>query len=181
MIRQYGAQRCRGGDPLRVGVIAVGSIYYLRECFYFDNNYGGRAVCRTPYQVEAFLNGTCGAARRSRHTGMWEEAYRTGRSDTALVRSLRDRRQVRRVSVHLLIVHHDLGLSKKPTGYPTLPDHSLYRRAAHGGVQRGDARPSARAPCCTAPPTGSVAVRTEPGDGGSATDPASLSTQESTA
>ena len=32
MLRQYYAQRCRGGDnPLRVGVIAVGSIYYLQD------------------------------------------------------------------------------------------------------------------------------------------------------
>lgn len=32
MIRQYGAQRCQGGDnPLRVGVIAVGSLFYLQD------------------------------------------------------------------------------------------------------------------------------------------------------
>jgi hypothetical protein len=32
MMRQYGAHRCRGGDnPLRVGVIAVGTIFYRRD------------------------------------------------------------------------------------------------------------------------------------------------------
>ena len=129
MIRQYGAQRCRGGvNPLRVGVIAVGSIYYVQDEGFFRDRYGDRAVCRIPYVVEAFLNGTCGAARRNRETGMWEEACRTGRSDFALVRSLRDRRQVRRVSVHLLIIHDDLGLWKEPTAYPSLPDLPLYRR-----------------------------------------------------
>lgn len=128
MIRQYGAHRCRGGDnPLRVGVIAVGSAFYLQDEGYFRDRYGRRAVCRTPWQVEAFLNGSCGAARRNRETGQWEDAVRSGRSDTALVRSLRDRRQVRHVAVHLLIVHEDLGLWKEPTAYLTLPDLSLYR------------------------------------------------------
>jgi len=32
MIRQYGAQHCQGGDnPLRVGVVAAGSIFYLQD------------------------------------------------------------------------------------------------------------------------------------------------------
>jgi hypothetical protein len=128
VIRQYGAQRCRGGDnPLRVGVIAVGSDHYLQDEGFFRDRYGPRAVCRTPWRIEAFLNGTCGAARRNRETGRWEDAYRSGRSDTALVRSLRDRRLVRRISVHLLIVHEDLGLWREPTRYPRLPDLSLYR------------------------------------------------------
>ena len=88
MMRQYYAHRCPGGgdNPLRVGVIAVGTICYLQEPFYFDNNYGGRAVCRNPFIVEAFLDGTCGAAQRNRETGLWEEAYRSGRSNFALVR-----------------------------------------------------------------------------------------------
>lgn len=133
MMRQYYAQRCRGGsNPLRVGVIAVGSIYYVQDRGYFDKCRGGRAVVRTPYIVEAFLNGTCGAARRNRETGTWEDAYRGGRSDTALVRSLRDRQQVRRISVHLLTEHDDLGLWKEPTAYPTLPDLSLYCRTPRG-------------------------------------------------
>lgn len=93
MMRQYYAQRARGGDnPLRIGVIAVGSIYYIQDESFFRDRYGGCAVCRTPWQVEGFLNGTVGAARRNRASGLWEDAYRSGRSDMALVRSLRDRR-----------------------------------------------------------------------------------------
>ena len=137
MMRQYRAQRCRGGvNPLGVGVIAVGSIYYVQDHGRFDSRYGGNAVCRVPYIVEAFLNGTCGAARRNRETGLWESAYRSGRSDFALVRSLRDRRVVRRVWVHLLIVHDDLGLWKQPTRYPTLPDLVRFHPTclAHAGT-----------------------------------------------
>ena len=128
MIRQYGAQRARGGNnPLRVGVIAVGNLYYLQDEGFFRDRHGGRAVCRTPWQVIAFLNGTMGAARRNRDTGLWEDTVRSGRSDMALVRSLRDRRIVRQVSVRTLIVHDDLGLVWGITAYPTLPDLRLYR------------------------------------------------------
>ena len=134
MLRQYCAQRCRGGDNLlRVGVIAVGSIYYLQDQGFFHDRYGGRAVCRTPWIVEAFLNGTMGAARRNRDTGLWEDVYTIGRSDMALVRSLRDRSRVQQVAVRILVVHDDLGLWKEPTQYPTLPNASrqqLVRRAA---------------------------------------------------
>ena len=53
MIRQYGAQRARGGDnPLRVGVIAVGSIYYVQDEGFFRDRWSSRAVCRCPWQVE---------------------------------------------------------------------------------------------------------------------------------
>lgn len=79
-------------------------------------------MCRAPWVVEGFLNGTIGAARRNRDTGLWEDAYRSGRSDMALLRSLRDRRRVRRVAVRTLILHDDLGLTKGVTAYPTLPD-----------------------------------------------------------
>lgn len=143
MIRQYFARRCRGGDnPLRVGVIAVGSDYYIQDEAFFRDRYGPHPICRVPWRVEAFLNGTCGAARRCRETGTWEDTYRSGRSDTALVRSLRDQRQVRRVSVHLLIVHEDLGLWKEPTRYPSLPDLSLYRRTTRAAQRHGDAQQS---------------------------------------
>jgi hypothetical protein len=126
---QYYAQRCRGGDnPLRVGVIAVGSIYYLQDQAFFHDRYGGRAVCRTPWIVEAFLNGTMAAARRNRDTGLWEDAYTIGRSDMALVRSLRDRSRVQQVAVRILVVHDDHGLWKEPTQYPTVPNaHRLQR------------------------------------------------------
>ncbi len=130
MLRQYYAQRCRGGDnPLRVGVIAVGSIYYLQDQGFFHDRYGGRAVCRTPWIVEAFLNGTMAAARRNRDTGRWEDVYTIGRSDLALVRSLRDRSRVQKVAVRTLIVHDYIGLWKEPTKYPTLPDTSRHKPA----------------------------------------------------
>ena len=59
MIRQYGGQRRRGGaNPLGVGVIATGSIYYLQDRGFFDDRFGGRAVCRHPWIVEGFLNET---------------------------------------------------------------------------------------------------------------------------
>jgi hypothetical protein len=123
MIRQYGAQRCQGGNnPLRVGVVAVGSIFYLQDEAFFRDRHGGTAVCRTTWIVEGFLNGTMGAARRNRDPGLWEDAYRSGRSDMALVRSLRDRRLLRQIAVRTLILHEDLGLTKGVTAYPTLPD-----------------------------------------------------------
>jgi len=130
MIRQYGAQRSQGGDnPLRVGVVAVGSIFYLQDEAFFRDRHGGTAVCRTPWIVEGFLNGTVGAARRNRDTGRWEDTFRSGRSDMVLVRSLRDRRRVRQVAVRTLILHDDLGLTKGVTGYPTLPDVHRLRPA----------------------------------------------------
>ena len=127
MIRQYGAQRRQGGcNPLGVGVIAAGSIYYLQDRGFFDSRFGGDAVCRDPWIVEAFLNGTCEAARRNRDTGKWESVTLSGRSDTAVVRSLRTGRR-RAVSVHLLQLHDDLFLTRQPTAYLTLPDLALYR------------------------------------------------------
>ena len=123
MIRQYGAQRSRGGDnPLRVGVVAAGSIFYLQDEAFFRDRHGGTAVCRTPWIVEGFLNGTMGAARRNRDTGRWEDVFLSGRSDMVLLRSLRDGRQLCRVAVRTLILHDDLGLTKGTTATPTLPD-----------------------------------------------------------
>lgn len=44
MIRQYRAHRRRGGaNPLGVGVIAAGSIYYLQDRGFFHDRFGGRA------------------------------------------------------------------------------------------------------------------------------------------
>lgn len=129
MIRQYHASRSRGGpNPLRVGVIAIGSIYYLQDEVFYRDRYGAAAVCQTPWIVEAFLNGTLAAARRNPTTGRWEDRVISGRSDMAVVRSLRDgRRQT--VSVRTLIIHDDEGLSKLPTRYPDLPDlDRFYRR-----------------------------------------------------
>ncbi len=130
MIRQYFAQRCRGGlNPLRVGVVAIGSIYFLQDQDFFRDRFGGRAVCRNPWIVEAFLNGQYHAARRDPDTGRWDSVFMAGRSDMAVVRSLRDGRR-QEVAVRTLELHDDLGLWKEPTGYPSLPDLRLYRRSA---------------------------------------------------
>jgi hypothetical protein len=130
MIRQYYAQRARGGDnPLRVGTVAAGEIFYLQDEGFFHDRFGGTAVCRTPWQVLGFLNGTMSAARRNSDTGHWEDAYRSGRSDMALVRSLRDSRILRQVAIRTLVLHDDLGLVKQPTCYPTLPDVRRFRPA----------------------------------------------------
>jgi len=127
MLRQYGASQCRGGNnPLRVGVVAVGSVFYLQDKGFFRDRYGGQAICRNPWQLTAFLNGVMHAARRDPDTGCWKDSVWSGRSDMAVVRSLRDGRQ-RSVSVRLLILHDDLGLTKGTTAYPTLPDLRFYR------------------------------------------------------
>lgn len=127
MMRQYKAQRRMGGhNPLGVGVVAVGSIFYLQDRAYFDSRFGGTAVCRTPWQVQAYLNGMLHAARRNRDTGLWEDKHVSGRSDLAVVRSLRDGRQ-RTVAVRLLQLHEERGLTKGFAAYPTLPDLRLYR------------------------------------------------------
>ena len=127
MIRQYKAQRRLGGaNPLGVGVIAIGSIYYLQDRSFFDSRCEGEAIRRNPWIVEAFLNGTCAASRRNRVTGRWEDVYLSGRSDTAVVRSLRDGRH-RVVTVNYLQVHDDQGLTMQLTVYPSMPDIRLYR------------------------------------------------------
>lgn len=126
MNRQYYAQRCRGGhNPLRVGVVAIGSTYYLQEPDFFGR-FGGRAVCRAPWRVEAFLNGQVHASRRNAESGLWESVYFSGRSDTAIVRSLRDGSR-REVAVRLLQLHDDMGLTQGTTACPTLPDLRFYR------------------------------------------------------
>jgi len=128
MMRQYGAQRCRGGaNPLRVGTIAVGSLFYIQDQGHFRDRHGGAPVCRTPWIVEAFLNGMMHATRRDPDTDRWRSSYWSGRSDTAVVRSLRDgRRQA--VPVHLLQLHEDRGLCRGFSAYPSLPDLRFYRR-----------------------------------------------------
>lgn len=121
MIRQYYAQRCRGGDnPLRVGIIPTGSIFYLQDEGWWRDRFRGAAVCRDPYIVEGFLNGVLCAARRNADTGRWEDVYMSGRSDMAIVRSLRDGRRSR-VAVRTLILHEDEGLRRDPATYPDLP------------------------------------------------------------
>jgi hypothetical protein len=127
MLRQYHAGgRQGGGNSLGVGVIAVGSIYYLQSREFFHRFSGRRAVRRNPWIVEGFLNGVCAASRRNHRTGRWDDVYVSRRSDRVVVRSLRDgRRQV--VSVVSLVLHDDLALSMGTSAYPTAPDLSLYR------------------------------------------------------
>jgi hypothetical protein len=63
MIRQYRAHRRRGGvNPLGVGVIATGSIYYLQDRGFVHDRSGGQPICRNPWTVKGFLNGTFAAA-----------------------------------------------------------------------------------------------------------------------
>ena len=133
MIRQYGAQRCRGGDnPLRVGIIPVGAIFYIQDEGWWRDRYRGAPMCRNPWIVEAFLNGTIAAARRNRDTGLWEDVYFARRSDMAQVRSLRDERS-RRIAVRTLILHEDHGLTAGDVGYPRLPDLRLWRTGRGSG------------------------------------------------
>lgn len=121
MIRQYFAQRCRGGDnPLRVGVIPAGAIFYLQPEWWWRDRFRGNPICRNPVIVEAFLNGILAAARRNSETGRWEDRFLAGRSDTAIVRSLRDGRRAV-VAVRSLILHEEQGLRGDPTTYPDLP------------------------------------------------------------
>jgi hypothetical protein len=112
MIRQYHAQRRRGGNnPHGIGIIAVGTIFYLRDEGWWRDRYRGAPICRNPWIVTAFLNGTIGAGRRNRSTGLWEDVYLAGRSDMAVVQSLRDGRR-RQVAVRTLILHEDHGLQR---------------------------------------------------------------------
>ena len=120
MIRQYGAQRFLGGsNPRRIGVIPVGAVFYLQDDWWWRDRFRGKPICREPWIVTAFFNGTMGASRRNRDTGHWESTYISGRSDMALVRSLRDGR-LQRVAVRTLILHDDEGLA--------MDDRSTIRR-----------------------------------------------------
>ena len=95
MMREYHAHRRQGGhNPLGVGVIPAGAIFYLQDDHWWRDRYRGRPSCREPWIVEAFLNGTLAAARRNPVTGRWEDIYMARRSDTAVVRSLRNGRRL---------------------------------------------------------------------------------------
>lgn len=127
MIRQYYAQRCCGGDnPLRVGVIPTGAIFYLQDEGWWRARFRGAPVCRNPWIVESFLNGVLCAARRNRDTGRWEDVFMSGRSDMAVVRSLGDG-QRRQVAVRTLLIHEDEGLRRDPVTYPDLPNVCMKR------------------------------------------------------
>lgn len=130
MNRQYGAQRWQGGsNPLRVGTIPAGAVFYLQDDGWWRDRYRGAPTCRNPWIVEGFLNGQLHASRRNQDTGRWESTYRAGRSDTAVVRSLRDGRR-QHVAVRVLILHEEEGLAVQPVGYPSLPDLRLHKAAS---------------------------------------------------
>ena len=138
MLRQYFAQRCRGGDnPLRIGTIAIGAIYYIQPDHWWRDRYRGAPTCREPWMVEAFFNGTVEAAYRDLETREWRSLYIRGRSDFALIRSLRSGRK-RRIAVRTLQLHDDEGLSPGVQSYPTLPPSALvegYFRRENGSSQ----------------------------------------------
>src|SRR5271165_5082120 len=96
MIRLYHVHRRQGGrNPLGIGVIPAGAMFYLQPDWWWRDRYRGKPACRDPWIVEGFLNGTVAAARRNPLTGRWEDIYVARRSDFALLRSLRHgRRQV---------------------------------------------------------------------------------------
>jgi hypothetical protein len=53
MIRQYYAQRCRAGDnPLRIGVIPSGAIFYIQDHGWWRDRYRGAPICRHPWNVD---------------------------------------------------------------------------------------------------------------------------------
>ena len=132
MLRQYHAQRRQGGDnPLGVGTVALGSIFYLQDDGYWRARFGRTAVCRTPWIVESFLNGQYHAARRDPATGRWLSVYAANRTDLAMLRSLRDSRR-QSVAIRLLQLHEDEGFGLPDNRYPTLPTllRARHRRAA---------------------------------------------------
>ena len=132
MFRQYHAQRRQGGDnPLGVGVIPTGAIFYIQDQGWWRDRFRGAPVRRNPWIVESFLNGQLCAARRNRDTGYWEDVYMAGRSDMAVVRSLRDGRR-RQVAIRALILHEDEGLRRDPATCPDLPQAAPRQRARRG-------------------------------------------------
>ena len=157
MIRQYHAQRRQGGNnPLGVGIIPVGAIFYLQDQGWWRDRYRGRPICRNPWIVEAFLNGTLAAAHRNRDTDQWEDVYMTRRSDTAIVRSLRDGRGCE-VAVRILILHEEEGLRRDPATYPDFPRPPPSKVIA---VQEDfrSARPRASRPQCRLCPSSGIAL-----------------------
>lgn len=127
MLRQYHALRRQGGDnPLGVGVVPAGAIFYIQDEGWWRDRWRGAPIQRNPWIVEAFLNGTLAATRRNRDTGRWEDVFMARRSDMAVVRSLRNGRQ-RIVAIRTLILHEDEGLRKDPSTYPDLPKLGLRR------------------------------------------------------
>jgi hypothetical protein len=131
MLRQYFASPYQGGDnPLRVGTIAVGTIFYLQDDRFFRHQILSSRNSRSAWIVEAFLNGVVCAARRNTLTGRWEDLYIKGRSDRAILRSLCDSRR-KTIAVRLLEAHSALGLTRGGDRYPDLPQAHLVDAYLH--------------------------------------------------
>lgn len=129
MNRQYHAHRRQSGDnPLGVGTIALGSVFYIQDRGYWEDRFRGRAVCRNPWIVEAFLNGELCAASRDLATGHWRNVFLGNRTDTALVRSLRDGRR-KTVAIRMLQMLEEHGLTMGEARYPSLPELRLHPQA----------------------------------------------------
>ncbi len=153
----------RRDNPLGVGVIAAGGIFYIQRDGRWRDRYRGAPLCRDPWIVVAFLNGTMAAVGRNRDTGKWEDVILSGGSDRALVRSLRHGCE-RHVAVRTLILHEDHGLTKGPALYPSLPEMKPWRRGgqSRAGIFQDGVKPtSSPKPACrvaarpTAAPPGS--------------------------
>jgi hypothetical protein len=100
----------------RCRVIPGGAIFYIRDEGWRRDRYRGAPICRNPWIVEASLNATLAAARRDPDTGMWQDRYLVGRSDPAVVVSLRDGRR-HRIAVRVLILHEEHGPAARPCSY----------------------------------------------------------------
>lgn len=125
MLRQYNAQRQMGGhNPLGVGIIPTGAIFYLQDDQLLRR--GDKPICRTPWQVVGWLPRRIEASRRS-DDGQWLPSFNSRPMSTAIVKSLRDGRTAH-VSAHALEVHEDFGLRIDGCDYPDKPNLDLWRR-----------------------------------------------------
>lgn len=125
MLRQYNAPHQQGGhNPLGVGVIPTGAIFYLQDDHVLRR--GDKPICRAPWQVVGWLPRRIEATRRS-EDGKWRPSFNSRPMTTAIVKSLRDGRTAY-VSAHMLEVHEDIGLRADPSDYPDKPNLDLWRR-----------------------------------------------------
>ena len=87
------------------------------------DRYRGAPICRNPWIVEAFLNGTLAAARRDHKTGRWQDV--TSPADPTRRSSARSATAAAvRIAVRILVLHEDVGLRRDPATYPDLPNAS---------------------------------------------------------
>jgi len=105
---QPGKPRCALKDR-RIGTIPVGTILYIQDGVRPFHGLTREIVCREPWIVEAWLPREY--ARKSPSTGRFEITCVAG-GHLALVRSLRDRRRVKKVADWILLACLDAGLEK---------------------------------------------------------------------